>query len=203
MKRGRRVIGGIVVATILGGCGGEAAKRGEADMPEVEGPNVVLETTEGEIVIGLYPGRSPISVENFLTYVREGFYDGLVFHRVIDGFMVQGGGFGPGFAQKEATHATIRNESDNGLENRRGSLAMARLPGPHTASAQFFINLLDNGFLNYGAQAPGQWGYAVFGRVLEGMDVVDAIGKARTRRVGQMDDVPVQDVVIERAYLRE
>ncbi|MFQ5746882.1 MAG: peptidylprolyl isomerase [Gemmatimonadota bacterium] len=173
------------------------------DLPAVEGPHVVLETNRGDIVLGLYPTESPATVENFLSYVREGFYDGLLFHRVISGFMAQGGGFEPGLVQKQPTHAEIRNESDNGLKNLRGSIAMARLPGPHTASAQFFINLVDNAFLDYGANGPGQWGYAVFGRVLEGMDVVDEIGRARTRRAGPLDDVPVEDIVIRRAYLRE
>ena len=154
---------------------------------------VVLTTTLGEIEIELDEAKAPITVKNFLTYVDEGFYDGVVFHRVISGFMIQGGGFTPAMQQKQ-THATIQNEAANGLKNVRGSLAMARTSAPHSASAQFFINHKDNAFLDY----PGQdgWGYAVFARVTKGMDVVDKIAAVKTGVKAGMSDVPVETVAI-------
>jgi cyclophilin family peptidyl-prolyl cis-trans isomerase len=156
-------------------------------------PVVVLTTTLGEIEVELDEAKAPISVKNFLQYVDEGFYDGVIFHRVIPGFMVQGGGFTPAMQQKK-TRATIQNEAANGLKNLRGTLAMARTSAPHSASAQFFINHKDNAFLDY----PGSdgWGYAVFGRVSAGMDVVDKIAAVQTGVKAGMSDVPVQSVAI-------
>jgi len=156
-------------------------------------PVVVLTTTLGEIEVELDEAKAPITVKNFLQYVDEGFYDGVIFHRVIPGFMVQGGGFTPAMQQKK-TRATIQNEAANGLKNLRGTLAMARTSAPHSASAQFFINHKDNGFLDY----PGSdgWGYAVFGRVIAGMDVVDQIAAVATGVKAGMSDVPVQTVAI-------
>ncbi len=163
-----------------------------------EKPRVRLTTNLGAIVIELYPEQAPKTVENFLGYVRAGHYDGTIFHRVIPDFMIQGGGFVPGMDQKP-TNATIKNEADNGLKNTSGTIAMARTSDPHSASAQFFINTKDNAFLNFRAKSPDGWGYAVFGAVVEGMDVVETIEGVETHRVGQFDDVPAKDVLIEKA----
>ena len=161
---------------------------------------VVLTTTLGEIQLELDEAKAPISVKNFLQYVDDGFYDGVIFHRVIPGFMVQGGGFTPAMQQK-ATRANIQNEAANGLKNLRGSVAMARTSAPHSASAQFFINLKDNAFLDY----PGQdgWGYAVFGRVIAGLDVVDKIAAVKTGTKAGMGDVPVEAVAIVSARTKK
>ena len=164
--------------------------------------NVRLETTHGAIVLSLDAEKAPRTVENFVQYVRDGFYDDTLFHRVIDGFMVQGGGFAAGMQQKR-TRAPIPNEADNGLRNQRGAIAMARTPDPHSATAQFFINVADNVFLDFKAKTDAGWGYCVFGRVTEGMDVVDRIkGVATTSRAGHRD-VPAEDVVIDRASVVE
>lgn len=165
-------------------------------------PTVTLDTSLGEIRIELFPENAPASVENFLAYVEDGFYDGLIFHRVIPGFMVQAGGHQPDMAQKEAKRDPIRNESDNGLKNLRGTVAMARNPSPHSARAQFFINLTDNAQLDHRGGENG-WGYAVFGRVIDGMDVVDAIAGRPTRSVGGSQNVPVEPIVIESAVRGE
>ena len=159
---------------------------------------VRLKTTEGDIVLELDAEKAPGTVENFVQYVRDGHYDGTVFHRVIDGFMIQGGGFEPGMRQKP-TRAPIENEADNTLKNETGTIAMARTPDPHSASAQFFINVADNDFLNFRAKTPEGWGYAVFGRVVEGMDVVQRIASAPTGSQGPHQDVPREDIVIEKA----
>jgi peptidyl-prolyl cis-trans isomerase B (cyclophilin B) len=158
---------------------------------------VELQTTAGTIRIELDDERAPASVENFLQYVRNGHYDGTVFHRVIKGFMIQGGGFEAGMKQKP-TGKPIANEAKNGLKNRHYTLAMARTSDPHSATAQFFINTTDNGFLDNDRAQDG-WGYAVFGRVVAGTEVVDAIEKVRTGRKASHDDVPLEDVKIERA----
>jgi peptidyl-prolyl cis-trans isomerase B (cyclophilin B) len=159
---------------------------------------VRLHTTLGTITIELDEAGAPATVANFLEYVTSGHYDNTVFHRVIDGFMIQGGGFEPGMRQKP-TRAPIRNEADNGLRNERYSIAMARTSDPHSASAQFFINVADNSFLDHTSPTPKGWGYCVFGRVVEGSDVVDAIRKVKTGTRGAHQDVPLSDVVIERA----
>ncbi|MBZ8138706.1 cyclophilin [Rubrivivax gelatinosus] len=158
---------------------------------------VQFETTAGTLVIELDDERAPVTVANFLDYVKKGHYDGTVFHRVIKGFMVQGGGFEPGMKQKP-TGASIQNEAKNGLRNLRYTLAMARTSDPHSASAQFFINTSDNGFLDNDRAQDG-WGYAVFGKVVSGTEVVDLIERVRTGRKGFHDDVPLEDVRIERA----
>lgn len=160
---------------------------------------VKIETSAGAFDIELDDVKAPESVANFLAYVGKGHYDGTVFHRVIKGFMVQGGGFEPGMKQKPTT-APIRNEANNGLKNKRYTLAMARTSDPHSASAQFFINTVDNDFLDHRAENAQGWGYAVFGRVCAGTDVVDAIEGVRTGRKGMHDDVPQEDVLIKRAY---
>ena len=161
---------------------------------------VCLDTNHGKIVIELDADKAPISAENFLTYVKDEFFNGTIFHRVIPGFMIQGGGFVEGMQQKD-TNAPIKNEADNGLPNKRGSLAMARTPDPDSASSQFFINLKDNDFLNYTAPTSQGWGYAVFGEVTEGMDVVDSIAQVATGNMGGHGDVPVEPVIINSATL--
>jgi cyclophilin family peptidyl-prolyl cis-trans isomerase len=160
-------------------------------------PNVRMSTSLGDVEIELYADKAPASVKNFLGYVDSGFYNGTVFHRVIPNFMIQGGGFEPGMKQKE-TGAPIQNEADNGLKNTLGTLAMARTMDPHSASAQFFINVADNEFLNHRAKNARGWGYAVFGKVTKGMDVVMKIAGAKTGPAMGHDDVPVKDVVIKR-----
>jgi peptidyl-prolyl cis-trans isomerase B (cyclophilin B) len=161
-------------------------------------PKVILDTTKGQITIELYPDKAPATVQNFLAYVDAGFYNGTIFHRVIPGFMIQGGGFTPDMQQK-STHAAIKIESDNGLKNLRGTVAMARTQDPNSATAQFFINSVDNAFLNFTAKTPKGWGYAVFGKVVQGMEVVDEISKVKTGAKGMHSDVPVDPVVINTA----
>lgn len=163
---------------------------------------VRMQTTMGDIVLELDAEKAPVTVENFLEYARAGFYDGTIFHRVIPNFMVQGGGFEPGMNQKQ-TRPPIKNEADNGLKNDEGAIAMARTPDPHSASAQFFINVKDNDFLNFTSPTPQGWGYCVFGRVTEGMDVVHAIEKVATGNRGGHQDVPQEDVVIEKVTIEE
>ena len=159
---------------------------------------VELHTNKGVIRIELDAEKAPKSAANFLAYVKSGHFDGTIFHRVINGFMIQGGGFEPGMKQKP-TQAPIPNEANNGLKNKRYTLAMARTNDPHSATAQFFINVADNAFLDHSAPTPQGWGYAVFGHVVEGQDVVDAIKGVKTGTKGFHQDVPVEDVVILKA----
>ena len=159
---------------------------------------VKLHTNHGVITLELDAEKAPETVKNFIAYVEAGHYDNTLFHRVIDGFMIQGGGFEPGMNQK-GTNAPVKNEADNGLKNERGTIAMARTQDPHSATAQFFINVADNDFLNFRAPSAQGWGYCVFGRVTDGMDVVDAIKSVQTRSSGFHQDVPAENVVIERA----
>jgi peptidyl-prolyl cis-trans isomerase B (cyclophilin B) len=159
---------------------------------------VTLETTLGNIVIELNEEKAPETVKNFLTYVNDGFYDGTVFHRVIPNFMIQGGGFMPGMVQKR-TENPVKNEADNGLVNDRGTVAMARTNDPHSATAQFFINHKDNGFLNHTAPTGSGWGYCVFGKVTDGMETVDAIAAVKTGNSSGHSDVPVENVIINKA----
>jgi peptidyl-prolyl cis-trans isomerase B (cyclophilin B) len=159
---------------------------------------VILHTSMGDIKIALDAEDAPATVENFLQYVRDGHYDNTVFHRVINGFMIQGGGFAPGMSQKP-TRAPVANEAGNGLKNRKYTLAMARTSDPHSATAQFFINVADNAFLDYKGPSPQGWGYCVFGRVTEGIDVVDRIAGVATGSSGFHQDVPKDDVVIRKA----
>lgn len=165
-------------------------------------PVVRMATSLGNIDIELDPASAPATVKNFMKYVEDGFYDGLIFHRVIPGFMVQGGGMEPGMRQRD-TRDPIENEADNGLKNDIGTIAMARTSDPHSASAQFFINVKDNSFLNHSAPTAQGWGYCVFGRVVDGTDVVDRIKSVQTGRKGFHDDVPLEDVIIERAETNE
>lgn len=163
-------------------------------------PQVELNTNKGRIVLELNTEKAPKTAANFLEYVRDGFYDGVIFHRVIDGFMIQGGGFDENFKEK-ATRDAIENEADNGLSNDVGTIAMARTQAPHSASAQFFINVKNNSFLNHTSKTAQGWGYAVFGKVVEGMDVVEAIKGVRTGNRGYHADVPLENVVIESAKI--
>ena len=161
-------------------------------------PTVEMKTNQGTVVIELYADKAPKSVSNFLKYIQDGFYNGTVFHRVIDGFMIQGGGFTPDMKQKE-TRAPIENEAKNGLKNAVGTLAMARTSDPHSATAQFFINLVDNVALDYPSR--DGWGYAVFGKVTQGIDVVQKVAKVKTGNAGPFQNVPSTPVVIESVKL--
>ncbi|WP_126455969.1 peptidylprolyl isomerase [Sulfuriflexus mobilis] len=161
-----------------------------------------IHTNHGVITLELDAEKAPVTVENFLQYARDGFYDGTIFHRVINGFMIQGGGMEPGMVQKE-TREPIKNEADNGLSNVLGSIAMARTNDPNSATAQFFINVKDNAFLDHSSPTPQGWGYCVFGKVTEGMDVVDKIKGVATGSGGMHQDVPIEDVIIERVEIVE
>ncbi len=165
-------------------------------------PVVVMETTQGTIEIKLFEDKAPETVKNFLTYVKEGFYNQTIFHRVIDGFMIQGGGYTADLKKKE-THAPIQNEANNGLQNTTGTIAMARTSDPHSATAQFFINVSDNSNLNHIAQTPRGWGYCVFGQVAKGMSVVNKIKKAQTRRNGPFADLPAENIIMTKVYLKK
>ncbi|MDR3395746.1 MAG: peptidylprolyl isomerase [Parasulfuritortus sp.] len=163
---------------------------------------VKLHTNHGVITLSLDADKAPDSVANFLQYARDGHYDGTIFHRVIDGFMIQGGGFTPDMEQK-STRQPVQNEAHNGLKNQAYTIAMARTPNPHSATSQFFINVSDNDFLDYREPTAQGYGYCVFGKVVEGMDVVDGIKKVRTGSRGGHQDVPVENVVIERVEIVE
>jgi cyclophilin family peptidyl-prolyl cis-trans isomerase len=179
---------GLAIFFAADGSGSAAADAGN--------PRVAIQTDKGQIVVELFADKAPQTVANFLAYTDSGHFDGTIFHRVIPGFMIQGGGFTASMNQKP-TRDTIQNEADNGLKNSRGTLAMARTNDPHSASSQFFINLVDNGGLDHTGKSPSGWGYAVFGQVVEGMEAVDAIAKVKTGRSGGHGDVPVEPVVIE------
>lgn len=163
---------------------------------------VTFQTNHGNITLELYADKAPKTVENFLSYVKDGFYDNTIFHRVIDGFMIQGGGFTPDMEQKD-TNAPVDNEANNGLANEAGTIAMARTNDPHSATAQFFINVKDNDFLNFSSESMNGWGYCVFGKVTEGMDVVEKIKNVKTGNYGYHQDVPVEAVIIEKAVISE
>ncbi len=171
----------------------ESTPAGDTSQTQGGNPVVIISTSKGDIKVELFKNEAPVTVENFLSYVNDGFYDGTIFHRVILSFMIQGGGFTPDFAQKP-TKAPIKNEANNGLKNDRGTLAMARTQVVDSATSQFFINLVNNDFLNNGAR---DYGYAVFGKVVDGMDVVDAIAAVPTDNKGMHGNVPTEDVVIE------
>ena len=175
-----------------------AVVPGDAEETSKGNPKVVLDTSKGEIVIELFADKAPETVQNFLEYVDAKFYDGTIFHRVIPNFMIQGGGFSAGMNQK-STNDPIENEADNGLKNLRGTIAMARTSDPHSATGQFFINNVDNDFLNFKSKTPQGWGYAVFGKVVEGIEVVDAISAVKTKTEGMYQDVPAEAVVINSA----
>ncbi len=163
---------------------------------------IKLNTNKGTIILELDAEKAPATAANFMQYAKDGFYDGTIFHRVISGFMIQGGGMEPGMKEK-ATRDNIKNEAENGLTNDRGTIAMARTPDPHSASSQFFINLKDNNFLNFTSADAQGFGYCVFGKVVEGMDIVDEIEKVTTGSAGGHQDVPTEDVVIESVEIEE
>lgn len=165
-------------------------------------PKVKLSTSMGDIVLELDAEKAPLTTENFLNYVENGHYDGLIFHRIIPGFMVQGGGMEPGMKERPNL-SPIENEADNGLKNDKGTIAMARTNDPHSATSQFFINLVNNDFLNHTGKDVRGWGYAVFGKVVEGTDVVEAMGSVETGTAGFHQDVPKEDVVITKAEIVE
>jgi cyclophilin family peptidyl-prolyl cis-trans isomerase len=164
--------------------------------PAPGNPVVVIETSEGAITVELFKDRAPVSVDNFLQYVRDGHYDGTIWHRVVPGLVIQGGGYTPELVEK-ATRPPIQNEATNGLSNRRGTVAMARLRSARSATSQFYINLANNAVFDHRGYSPDDFGYAVFGRVLEGMDIVDRIGAVKTAQRDGMDDVPVTPVLIK------
>jgi peptidylprolyl isomerase/peptidyl-prolyl cis-trans isomerase B (cyclophilin B) len=188
----------------ISGCGAsEPAAQTVSTAPaagQPANPRVLIETSRGNITVEVFPAQAPQSAGNFLNYVKTGFYDGLVFHRVIPGFMIQTGGMTADMAEKPKS-APIRNEADNGLRNLRGTLAMARTGDPHSASSQFFINVADNAFLDHRGKTPQGWGYAVFGQVVDGMDVVDAIVAVPRGNRGPHGDVPIEPVVMQRVTL--
>ena len=163
---------------------------------------ITMLTNLGEIKIELYPEDAPVTVQNFIEYAKSGHFDGLIFHRVIPGFVVQGGGFTPDMQQRE-TRAPIENEADNGLKNLVGTLSMARTPDPNSATSQFFINLVDNAFLDHTAKNSQGWGYAVFAKVIEGMEVVEQMAELPTGQVGPYSDVPLEPIVIEQVTVAE
>ncbi|NRQ43837.1 peptidylprolyl isomerase [Rheinheimera sp. YQF-2] len=161
---------------------------------------ISLHTNYGVIKLNLFADKAPATVENFISYVKDGFYDNTIFHRVINGFMIQGGGFTADMEQKD-TKGQIKNEANNKVPNKKGTIAMARTNDPHSATCQFFINVADNDFLNFSSETGSGWGYCVFGEVVEGMDVIDEIKKVATGRSGGHSDVPVKPVVLEKAEL--
>jgi cyclophilin family peptidyl-prolyl cis-trans isomerase len=188
----KQIVALTALAVLIAGAAGAQTTKKEL-------PVVVLETSKGNIEIELYPDKAPITVQNFLYYVDSKFFDGLIFHRVIADFMIQGGGFTPEMAQKTGK-PPIENEADNGLTNDKYTIAMARTSDPNSATSQFFINTKDNTFLNFKSKTPQGWGYCVFGKTIAGKDVVDAIGKVKTGSKNGMNDVPVEMVKIVKAY---
>ena len=202
----RRCIRALLVVALL--CSGklmamESAKNLLGSESSIEPvPIVVMETSKGDIELALFSDKAPASVANFLQYVNDGFYNGTQFHRVIDGFMIQGGGFTAELSKKP-TRAPINNEADNGLLNTTGTIAMARTNAPHSATSQFFINVADNAFLNHSGKVGNQWGYAVFGEVRNGMDVVEAIKAVPTQTRSGYANVPIEPVLINKVYLKQ
>lgn len=171
-------------------------------MNTTQNPTVKIETSKGDIVVELYADKAPKTVENFLAYVKDGFFDGTIFHRVIPNFMIQGGGFTEDMQEKPNKDA-IENEADNGLKNEVGTLAMARTSNPHSATSQFFINVKDNDFLNFSGQTQQGWGYCVFGKITEGMDVVQAMEKVETGNSGMHQDVPKEAITMTKVSIQE
>ena len=196
-KRTTRRLASAFAAFALGSLS-STAPSAQAD--ESVPPRVTFETSHGPFVLQLDRGTAPETVENFLTYVRDGFYEGTIFHRVIPGFMIQGGGFTPELEQPQ-TRASIRNEADGGGKNDRGSIAMARTSDPNSATSQFFINVADNDFLNHRGRTSQGWGYTAFGRVVEGMDTVDRIAALKTGSRGSYQDVPEEVVIIQKTRI--
>ena len=188
---------GVILVLVFALCSPLAAVGGLSDNPQV-----IMETSKGTIVLEVFPDEAPETVKNFLQYVRWGHYDGTIFHRVIPDFMIQGGGFSTDM-KRQATEMPVRNEADNGLKNKRGTVAMARTPDPHSATDQFFINTKSNSFLNHKNTTAEGWGYTVFGKVVKGMDVVNAISGVQTAKKGMMSNVPVEPVKIIKMTIKE
>jgi peptidyl-prolyl cis-trans isomerase B (cyclophilin B) len=189
----------LLLLLLVSACNAGDEKNGvEFPAASASQPRVLMQTSMGELVLELYPQKAPKSVANFLQYVDDGFYDGTIFHRVIDGFMIQGGGFTPELEKKQ-TRAPILNEADNRLRNTIGTVAMARTMDPHSATSQFFINVGMNSDLDFREKTPRGWGYAVFGRVIKGMEVVKAIKSVQTTSKGAYRDVPVENIIIHKA----
>ena len=196
----RRTFRRITSAIAALALGGVSATSPSTLANDTKPPQVIFETNHGSFVLELDRGTTPETVENFLSYVRDGFYEGTIFHRVIAGFMIQGGGFSTEFKQLQ-TRAPIQNEADQGGKNDRGTIAMARTSDPHSATAQFFINVVDNDFLNHRDRTTQGWGYTAFGRVVEGMDTVDRIAAVKTGSRGRFQDVPEDTVVIQKTRI--
>ena len=188
---------GVILVLVFALCTPLAAMGGLSDNPQV-----IMETSKGTIVLEVFPDEAPETVKNFLQYVRWGHYDGTIFHRVIPDFMIQGGGFSTDM-KRQATEMPVRNEANNGLKNKRGTVAMARTPDPHSATDQFFINTKSNGFLNHQNTTAEGWGYTVFGKVVKGMDVVNTISGVKTAKKGMMSNVPVEPVKIIKMTIKE
>lgn len=191
----------MVVSTLTFAATGTTNNNDSTDALVTSNEYVKLETNVGDIVLQLYPAKAPITVANFIRYVKDGYYDGTIFHRVIDNFMIQGGGFTEALLKKQ-TRDPIQNEADNGLGNEYGTIAMARTGYPHSASAQFFINVKNNQFLNHRAKSQSGWGYAVFGKVISGLDTVNKIKSQKTGAQGMFrSDVPVTPIIIQKATM--
>jgi cyclophilin family peptidyl-prolyl cis-trans isomerase len=211
IKPNQLLIAFVSFFVLLGGCNAqEPAKTEKATESKTKtgekmsaNPIIKMETSKGTMTIELDAEKAPNSAANFVAYVEDGFYDGVIFHRVIPNFMVQGGGMNPDMSEKANKKASIKNEANNGLKNDRGTLAMARTNDPHSASSQFFINLKDNDFLNHSSESPAGWGYAVFGKVTDGMDVIDEIAKVKTGNHGGHGDVPLEAVTIIKATVEK
>jgi peptidyl-prolyl cis-trans isomerase B (cyclophilin B) len=199
----KSVLCSFALALVLNSC---SKKSDEAEIPIIEETGmtqVTIKTSAGDIQLELDGDKAPITVENFVSIANSGYYEGTIFHRVINGFMVQGGGLNADMSNKSSGTSPIQNEANNGLVNDRGTIAMARTMEPHSATGQFFINHKDNGFLNHTGENPQGWGYAVFGKVTEGMDVVDAIADVETGSTGGHQDVPVEVITIESVTVAE
>ncbi len=194
MNRTYQLLLGTVMLTLLLGC--KSAGETQGGPMITDNVTIVVETSKGSFEVELWGAKAPKTVTNFMSYVDDGFFNGTIFHRVMPGFMIQGGGFTPDMSQK-STRSPVENEADNGVANARGTIAMARTSDPHSATAQFFVNLVDNGFLNHSGKNSRGWGYCAFGEVVSGMDIVDAIAKVPTGNKGMHQNVPVNDVVIE------
>lgn len=202
----RFLIGFLAFFVLMSGCNADSTQPAEkVAEPSTETQtsgvkksmtNVKMDTSKGVIMLELDAEKAPLTVANIEAYIKDGFYDGVIFHRVIPNFMVQGGGMNPDMSEKSDKRAPVKNEANNGLKNDRGTLAMARTNDPHSASSQFFINLKDNDFLNFTSESPAGWGYAVFGKVTDGMDVVDAIAAVQTGQKGYHGDVPTETITI-------
>ncbi len=204
MLKSGRLVALMMAATFAMAPVGMASSQtdNQKDLSSMSNTRVKLITNKGDIILELDGEKAPVTTENFLNYVKDGFYTNVIFHRVIPNFMVQGGGFEPGMKEKN-TNAPIKNEADNGLKNEKYTIAMARTQDPHSASAQFFINTNDNDFLNFSSPSVQGWGYAVFGKVVEGTEIVDSIEKVTTGTRGFHGDVPREDIVIESAEIIE